>query len=373
MFFFTIIFLSILFPLLMEDKKTGFKIAFYLLFILWGCQYDMVIDWPTNLIRWNVANHGVIAYNYRDIEPLFLYILKLAKPLSFFGWLMLCGTIELFLIYKITVKYVNKKYYWMTVFILMLNASHGLLMINSNRQSVSMLFTWGIILSICQDSKDRKKNIFKYLIAFVFYICAINIHTGAYSTILFLFIPLLVYFCNKLNTKLFIIIINVIFFFRFFINYDNLSEIITSVWGVSEENGFDSYLDEFGNVADTQSIFNQSLPFITANIIAITYNRMPKSLKIISLITLLGVLLSGFVTKTLARSFLYFNILQIWVIPCVYNIIEKNKFKNRKYITIVLLYAAMYFIYSFYKNVLYNDYYIKWVNYKSIFEAAKWI
>ena len=176
--FFFILTLSILMPLCMRNKKKGLILSLFVLFILWGLQYKIVNDWDANLSRWLAVNGRF--FLSRDIEYIYIIILKVCKPLSFYGFLMLSAYIELKTIYIFTKRFVIPKFYWITIFILMLRINLGLLMINSNRQSLALLATMLASLFLIKNTTNKKQKLFNYLAAFISILIAVNIHKGAY-------------------------------------------------------------------------------------------------------------------------------------------------------------------------------------------------
>lgn len=87
MYFYFITILAILIPLLAQNKVLGLRISLFLLFILLGFQYELVQDWTPNIGRWKYANLNASIWDAgtggRDIEPFFMYLLKLFKPITF--------------------------------------------------------------------------------------------------------------------------------------------------------------------------------------------------------------------------------------------------------------------------------------------------
>lgn len=70
-----------------SKQSLRFKNILVLLFILLGFQYELVQDWTPNIGRWKYANLNASIWDAgtggRDIEPFFMYLLKLFKPITF--------------------------------------------------------------------------------------------------------------------------------------------------------------------------------------------------------------------------------------------------------------------------------------------------
>lgn len=373
MIFYTIIVLSILIPLLSKNKKKGLCISCMLLFFLWGLEYRMCNDWDANEQRWDIANNGLQTYG-REIESLYISILKFFKPLTFFGWLMLCGVIELFMIFILTVKFTPQNYYWASVFILMTNFMYGLLMINSNRQTIAMMFTWLALLLLLFPCKKKKNIIVKYVLATINIFIATQIHSGSYLTYIFLFFPFIAYKASKIKTPTLLIIINVLFFFRYFANYSSLMENAISYWSLLDIEGFDEYFESFGNVSKYISILNTIVPLLVVNLIGTYLHKLDKQIQLIGLITVFGLIGEGFVRGNFSRIFVFFSIFQVWVIPNIMNLIHKEKGNYKTIGTMAILYIFSYTTYMFIKGTLIErTFWYRWLDFKTIFEAPQWL
>lgn len=339
-----------------------------------GGQYEIVCDWDANIWRWRVANEGVVNKG-RDIEPLFLFLLKLAKPLSFFGWLMLCAAAELYLIHKFTRKFVQEKYYWITYFLLMINPLCGMWLVNSNRQTVAMLFTWVGILILMRERKTKKDTLKQVTAAALFIYAAMNIHTGAAPSLLFLIVPFVLPYILKLPLKWLLIIFNGLFTLRFFVDFSSILEMASIYWGETDIEGFDNYIEEIGNSAEVQSVFNQLVFWILLNGLVISIKKFPYQIQIMAFLAIVGIICKGFVTNTLSRSFNFLDIFVLWTIPNAVGLIKTLSPKYRTCMYIPCAYVFMYYLWYFYKETTGagSPYFENWVNFKSILEAPVWL
>ena len=149
----------------LENKRIALFISFVLLFIPWGLQFQATQDWDVNLLRWDFVNVNAkvgLDGEDRELEPLYTLILKLCKPLSFYGFLMLSGLVELSVIFLFIKKYVSPSYYWVAIFILMIKVNYGLLFINSNRQTLSVICVMVAVYFMINVSRIRTSSISSY-------------------------------------------------------------------------------------------------------------------------------------------------------------------------------------------------------------------
>lgn len=374
--FYIIIVLSIIIPLLSNNKKIGIRISFALLFILWGLQYEVVNDWPMNLNRWNSVNNQENIY--REVEPLLAYLMSLAKPLTFFGWLMICALFELMTIYYFTRKYVVPKYYWVVVFILMLRIDYGLLLINSNRQTLSVILSMYAVLVLLDSEKIKFLNIKNISIIgiitslVILYACTL-IHTAAIMGFLIIPIYLFVKLIKSPNIKLLLVIYNTLFFLKFFIDMTFIEPYLLDYLNESNIEGFDEYTSLFDISNISYSLVEQPIYFVILNVIILNYNKMDLNMKFFSLLYITGLILSGYMVGNLVRTTQYLYIYLIFIIP--YLIVLYHKKYNINFIIIkrfIYLTLILYSIYSFQKNIN-NEYYKEWKNFTTIFSASKWI
>ena len=147
--FYLSLILSFGFLFFMRDKHKALNISILLLTIPWCFQYQMTQYWDVNLLRWDFVNVNAkvgLDGEDRQLEPLYTWILQLCKPLTFYGFLIVCGVFELLVIYIFLKKFVPPKLYWISIFILMIKVNYGLLIINSNRQSIAvMMMMMGLV------------------------------------------------------------------------------------------------------------------------------------------------------------------------------------------------------------------------------------
>lgn len=371
-----IIFSSILLPIVLQEKKIALIVSFSLIFILWGLQYDMVQDWSVNLSRWNSVNHkGDI---FREVEPLLAFLMSLAKPITFFGWLIVCAIFELITLYYFTRKYVPPKYYWITIFILMLRIDYGLLLINSNRQTLSVILSMYAVLILLQTNKlhylkYKKIPILKILVAGSILYAATQIHSAAFLSYIIIPIYLFVILIPRPNIKMLLIVFNILFIGRYFFDVSSHTHLFQEILNSAAVEGFDGYLNALDTSTKTYSMIDQPIYLFLINSAIYFYPKMNTSMRFFSLSFTIGTIIGGYMVGNLYRSTQYLYIYLVFLAPAL--VFYWNHMRNINFNKIKMpLYCIMilYCIYSFQKN-LQDGYYKKWNDFTTIFEAPKWL
>lgn len=390
--FFFILSLSIIIPLILNNKKIALIISLSLLFILWGLQYKIVNDWDSNINRWLAVNGNY--FLSRDLEIVYSFILKVCNPLSFFGFLMFSAFVELKTIYHFTRRYVVPQFYWITIFILMMRINLGLLMINSNRQSWALIVTMYASLYILKNHKNTFQKLLHYLIAVLIIIAAINIHKGAALSFLLLIFPLCIFYLERLNKWTILTIFSIPYFAKYFIDlstYTDAFAVFLQDSSLSE--GFEQYTTELNSNAGF-SVFEQSFNYFFIAAIALLFHHLNKFEKFFGLCFVFATIVQGYLTDTLLRIMQFFQIYTIFILPNIINYINykfrissiekyiytKNLIKRESAIyqpIIKTIYTALIFfcIFSLIKNIYWANFdtWQGWQNFRTIFQAPFWI
>ncbi len=378
MFVSIIIFFAVIFPLLMNNKKKGLIISMCLLFILFGLEYDIVVDWDYNLERWNIANNPSEVKNYGvNTDLLYQLILKIFKPITFYGWLMLSAIIELYVIYKFTIKFVPPRYYWITIFILMMRVYWGFMIINSNRQSIALILTMCSLLILLKISysKPLKLQIKTLMLSIGLLIACFFIHSSAAFAILLIPIYFLLRILGKLKTKYIVLIFNIIYFSRYFINSETLQGLILGYWGSFGSESYIGYIKEMEEMDFQNSFFEQFFNWILITTSAFCFKRMSKVCQLFSVCYVVSLFFQTLFGANIQRVMIYLSIYAIFMIPNLVMIIN-NTIKNSKKLIPYALYGLMigFCVMSYCKYVYWSPSgnYYKWKNYTSIFQAPTW-
>lgn len=381
--FYLVLFFSITIPIFLKNKKIGLIISFILLFIPWGLQYHMTQDWDIHLLRWQHVNYNqrieLDGGEERILEPLYVLFMKMCKPFSFYGFLIISAILELSVFYYFIKKYVSPNLYWIAIFILMINVKFGLLLIDTNRQTLALLLSMVGIVYLDKSilNKSSIKSINYILLSILFFYLSPKVHSS--SNIVFLTIPIYLFarYAKSPNRLFLFLLFNILFLMRFWVDAQQYQFAIYLNWDKVELEGMDfmgKYLDEIENSSGSEIALIIDLFIMNATIYY--YNKLRTIYKIFAILWILSFILSGFLVGSLARVTLYFYIYFIVIIPKIIEMtIEKYGTKN-SIVNGLIFVMLSYLLFTFVKqmtNETEGYYYYRWNDFQTLFEAPKWI
>lgn len=260
MYFYAVIFIAILLPLLMRQKKIAFRISIILLFILFGFQYELVQDWEPNIGRWMYVNgNGTFTgLGQREIEPLFAWILRVCKPLSFFGFLMVLISLFLLIFYQFVVKFVPPKYYWLSLFVFLMRTDNALLYINSNRQTVALMFSFlavFILWKIIPLPKFIDNLAIRLFLSLVLVYAGAHCHASGYGALLIYPVYFVAQYYKGERWIVTGVAASVIYLARLVVDISFLQGFSIAVQNAVGVEGWDEYFDLLGSEINDRSIF----------------------------------------------------------------------------------------------------------------------
>ncbi len=382
--FYLVLIFSIATPFFIKNKKVGLIISMLLLFIPWGLQYQMTQDWDVHFLRWQHVNYNerieLDGGEDRILEPLYVFFMKICEPFSFFGFLMISAVLELLMIYIFMKKYVPTKYYWISIFMLMLNVKYGLLLIDTNRQTLALLLFMAGILFFDKSSISKESQLKKFmffLIGIVLFFMAPKVHSS--SNIIFIAVPLYLYarYSKSPNRVTLFLLFNFLFLLRYFVDAQQYQFAIYLNWDKVDLEGMDfmgRYLDEIDN--STSSIFLTIIELFFMNLFIYYYNKFGIIEKLFALLWILSFIMSGFLTASLARVTLYFYVFLIFIIPKAIALMFEQFNEKNSIIYCIWTIIFAYCIFTFVKQMTNSTdgyYYYRWNNFQTLFEAPQWV
>lgn len=382
--FYLSLILSFGFLFFMRDKHKALNISILLLTIPWCFQYQMTQDWDVNLLRWDFVNVNAkvgLDGEDRQLEPLYTWILQLCKPLTFYGFLIVCGVFELLVIYIFLKKFVPPKLYWISIFILMIKVNYGLLIINSNRQSIAvMMMMMGVFFMVkCKIPRKLKDiNTIYAILSVSFFYAAPYIHGSAYIS--FILIPLYLLICiiKNPNRGIMMILFNILYLSRFFIdagNYQFFASMYLDSLEVEGMDFFDKYLEGLDNESLISSRFNQAIEWFMMNLLIIYYNKFTRPERLFALSWIISYILGGFLMNTLARITIYFYVFLLFIAPRAFELLTEKVGNKNVFLISFYTIILVFFTNNFLDNMLDNGegrYYYRWNDFKTLFEAPEW-
>ena len=380
MYFYSIVFISILLPLVLKNKKWSLRISFILLFILLGFQFELVNDWGPNIGRWQYVNEGaseVALGTAIKMGPVFMWLLKILNPITFYGWLMLSAASFLFLIYRFTRYYVPPRFYWLTILTMMLNVEYAPLIINSNRQCISLIFVLvGVSFLLGNFNLDIKipffpKKLNQYIFCILFLFLGSQCHSAAYLS--FLLVPIY-FFSRKYNGNNWIIlavICNLIFLGRIFLDTSWIQNYVSLFSTALNVGDTDYYTEWFDN-----KLIDISIPYTFVYCVVITlmvylFRKMNLHMRFFSFSWYIGWIVASYFTGNINRLGEYFYIFGLFAIPYIFSSFISMK-GGKKLVGIISLILFIGYTAAHSWTQMHTIYYENWLDYKSVFDAPHW-
>lgn len=364
--FFYIVFLIILLPFVSKNKDIGIKLSFILIFFLLGFQYEVTRDWPVYVSRWEQVNvYGVNSGSERDLEFMYALIMKICKPVGFYGYLIICAIFNTSVIYMYVRKYINRDWVWLFLIIFMLRVNLCVTYMDINRQLLSIVFVMlGLYIFFSTNRIKEKK--YSYVLLGGAICIAINIHTGSVIAIPILLFPFIV---ERLNNTKYLYVFVVVYLLAFVVDISNVSKSVTALI-MPEENlsGFDHYFEEIAS--RDFSLLEQSIYFIFLLLFIRYYRTFDKNERVLALCSMVYIALQGYAKYTMLRALFYYQIFEVIMIPVLFYklyVNEKNLLLKKSFLVFVVLYC----LFSFKRDMSY-DWQENWYNYQTLFSAPEW-
>lgn len=344
------LFIAIFAVLLAFLGRNEKKHSFFLLsaFVLLTTFLSLGYYWGNDVSRYEerfdyLTNHSVSLFNFSEYglialkEYGFVFINLLCKPLGFWGMRAVLFILENAIIYYFILRHVDKKWYWLAVFIYVFNPNLWAL-------SSSMMRQWLAICLVILAVEFLLSN--KLILFIIFVVLASTIHISALVCFIFWPLSIIQKNPNKGYVGYFLIIL-LIYYIVSPLFISTLSELLT------EEDLYMGYTSRRGGVGIT-AVGRMIIYLIMLNS-ALNYNSKDKLLFWI-------VLLYGFVLPLLSfgelssRIGYYFTVFTIVVYPSYMAHSSKGSAGKNVLIGIVCAYF-MYMFFSFFTGPTYSGAY----------------
>lgn len=333
----------------------------------------MTQDWKGYVARWDFVNNGGSAPFLRDLEIGYVWLMKLCKPLTLFGFFALCVAIQLFLLYWYFAHFIPKEYWWVALSVFLLNPAMCFMMVNTNRQYITVSISLVIVLILIKAYEN--KSLFKirlWVLIALLYMASINIHTGAYGSLIIVAIPFLVPIVERTKFRTLFLIVNFLYFLRYFINLDIYQTFFSFQLESLDMTTYDNYVEELDNSNRASSIIIESINLLILNGSVYFFRNKEASTQFIYLMTIIWIIADGFMIRTLGRILVYLSIMLIYAIPLLVKDVRDSNLKS--WLTPVYVISYLYLIFTFAKATIFgpNPFYMRWVDYHSVFFAPQW-
>lgn len=124
-----------------EEKATGLKVAFIIIFVFLALRYDFGNDYRNYIDGFEeIAGHTKIFLTEAQWEPGWRFLHVLFKPFGFFAMVATIALFNCIVYYRLIRRFVPPKYYWLAVFIYVLDPYLMLVHSSMMRQALAILF-----------------------------------------------------------------------------------------------------------------------------------------------------------------------------------------------------------------------------------------
>lgn len=337
-----------------RSSKYSFEVAFILLTLFLSFRFQWGNDYNNYLLGFYTRNSESFDI-FENPEIGWSIINIICYPLGFFGFVILLTCFESFLIYSTIKKYIDKRWYWLAVFIYVFTSTFMVTGCSMMRQFLVMvIFLYSI------------RYIFENKILHLIGLLSLCISIHLSSAILFPFVYLALFLSKCRGYKFYFqlfgfIVIAFVFIKIFFTRYVDLLLLF----------GDGKYEEYLGGKSEGIStglvlIFN----FLMTFIFAFKIRNMERSFRF--LITLYSMHIIFFsiydVIPLTARLVYYFTFISVIAFPYILFKVKINLFIL--VILIIYLSITLYSFYMFFYSSIWHD---SMYEYKSIFSSSQWV
>lgn len=364
-----IVFIIILLPLIFggEFKKYALWASFALLFILFGCQYELTIDWFVYVERWLVATQNYQT-DSRDLEPFYKAVMSLCKPFTYFGYLMICAVFNLGVFKKYLDKYVPIELAWLTLAVFLLRTNFAFTYIDTNRQTLAITLCMLGLYCILNPPKWVKSKKMLYVLSAALFFAAISTHTSAVIALPIFFFP---WICEHIKNSRYLWGFMGIYIASYFVNYNAISDIVGAyMMGNEDLSTFSHYAAEISE--RSKSVVEQGIYATLLFFLIYLFDRFEARVQPLVLAVIVFISLQGLAMYTMLRALFFYQVYSIYVIPILVEEMLKRKGASRVLTYLFFTIFILYCIYSF-NSTMSSENMENWKHFQTIFSAPKWM
>ena len=357
------IFMGLLATLLASSykrNKYALELAFLILTIFLAIRYEFGQDYDAYLQYFDLSNRGSLqeAIDSSRFEAGWTVLYRFFQPIGFFGMVIILTFLENFIIYRFVKKYVQPRWYWLSVFSYIFTASICLTGMSMMRQFLAML-----ICMVAIDLALKKKKYVVFSLTLV--LLATQFHTSAAICFPFCLIGFLKDIRLSNGSAIFIglcLIIGGYFLADFFGSYLQL---------LVRDNAFERYEvtldDQYSRKYGISNIVDYFILFT----ILLMQKYQDKNLRFLFCYFIIYMLIDAFkpVAPLIGRLSLYFF---IWFPVCWSASISSLNNRNNRLIVGVLAVFILFRIYGLISFVTSPGWGNSFLEYKTIFSAPMW-
>lgn len=361
-----IVALIILIPVLSPNryKSKAIVISMLLMFIPFGLSFEMTNDWTGYYSRFYGENTGEL-----QLESFYVFLMRICRPLGMIGFNMVCAAFNLSVYYLFIRKVVPKTYAWIFFAVFMLRIMLGFTLIDTNRQTLAISFVLlGVYVQLFLKDFFKNKRLLYYAIIILCFLAAVNIHTSAFVTLPIIVLP---YMCEKVKEwQLWVLF--VLFLLTFVIDFRSLTSTFLTALSLFAGDNFDYFSQYSGELSlRSMSVPEQSIYGILLFLFIYFYKFFKKEEKVLLICSMLFITFQGYVMFTLARTITYYRIFIPISLPFFFYTIILKRLINKYVAWGIIALVVAYCLYDFQKGIV-TDYYNRWLDLKTVFDAPKW-
>jgi len=305
-------------------------LIFFLIWVIFAIEYYTTKDYP-------VYYKGFYALNLNENwEPIYRLLIAIFQPLGFIVFNACVAAFEIFTLCFFFKKIVSPHYRWISLCVLILDTNNLFLLMNFKRQFFAMMVALWIIHFLLYSVHK-----YKYILAALVFLCAINIHSSAYISIGYFALPL---FKRRLNKPV-IAVILLIYIASIGFALSSFSDQLMWLLNATGSNSdyYDAYILQQADYEGTSSGFGffSILSNISLLLLLLIYNKDfdERQYKFL-LCSVLSFILLNILKGNFYRLNLYYSIFNIFTISILLQIL-KNKKKQYLYTYMLCLTLAV--------------------------------
>lgn len=300
------------------EKESCRKAIFVGMWLLFSIEFYSTRDFDVYYENFSrTANHVIW-------EPLYRFLLSIFQPFGFYVFNSCVAAFEFYTLYILFKHAVPKKYFWIGICILIFSTNHLFYYMCIKRQFVAICASLWILYFLLYS-----KNQLKYLYAILAFICAINLHTGAYASIGYFILPLLRFRLNKIWCLVFLVIYISSVSFQMSSYSDILYEMVELIEDDDMgENRYGTYVENqditgFNKVV--RSVFLQAFSILLFVLILLYNKKVTDTQFKIFVLSAIGLIFENFLIGDFFRLNLNYTITYLFSVPILLSYMVNNK------------------------------------------------
>lgn len=307
-----------------NNNDVYINMIFFLMWVIFAIEFYTTKDYP-------VYYEGFYD-NQEHWEYIYTVLIQMFKPFGFITFNAVVAAFEMFTFCFIFKKIVPPKYRWLSLAIIILNTDNLFIYMNLKRQFFAMMVSLWIIYFLLYSNYK-----YKYIYAFLSFLCAINIHSSAYISVGYFLLPLLNFRFNKIGIFVIVFLYLASYSFKLSSYSDLLTTFLMSYSNDSEY--YEQYVLQQADYEGEESgrgFFNNIYNILLFIVLLIFNKKFNNTQFKFVLCAIFSLILMNILKGNFFRLYLYYSIFNHLIISIVLSIL----YAQRK----MILYTTMMFL-----------------------------